>query len=520
MRFIWLLLKWLGLNVATQRISLAGSLTSRVASGAVPSGKDQVFINCFPVVTKNAITNKGEVALVKRAGINYTAVAIASSSYTNSGTGWCVWSGGNQRAIIGMKNTGAKSPTVWDETGTQVGGFLIGGGGALTNDVVTSITETLISNVPTLVALVTKFPTTGNILEGFWYNATTAVWTLINDADFPPNQATALRIVGDPVHLDGYMFVMDINGRIWNSDLNSVVNWTSTSFIDASASPDRGVGLAMSGQYIAAFSEKSIQFFQNAGNATGSPLTRVPKTINIGAVLTTGTKTIQKIGDIVYFIGYNKEDNSAGIYRLVDTNIEKISNQAIDDLLNVSGGPNYPNISGSLVLNSMNHVMFSFSSTNSPNGNLMYCTNTGVWWFMKHRSTSNAITTAWQGNLVIGRFLYTATTGYQDDSSTSANVQMTARTGPIDFGTDNLKEFVSFRLIADTQTTSGNLEVSYSDNDYSSFSTAKNIDMTQQQKKLDAGLGWGRQRAWQLYEDVNRPFRARYIDIEYEVAEE
>jgi len=115
-------------------------------------------------------------------------------------------------------------------------------------------------------------------------------------------------------------------------------------------------------------------------------------------------------------------------------------------------------------------------------------------------------------NLLVG----SANLSFSDNSTPYT---MTVQTETMDFGTDDLKEFRSLRLIADTQTVAGNLTVSFSNDDFASFSTPKNIDMTLQQKKLEAGLGWGRQRAFKLEETVDRPARIKFMDVTWDVSE-
>ena len=60
--------------------------------------------------------------------------------------------------------------------------------------------------------------------------------------------------------MDGYTFVMCTNGQIWNSDLNSVEDWTlaSVQYVTAQKKPDAGVGIALYQNSIVAFSSSSM----------------------------------------------------------------------------------------------------------------------------------------------------------------------------------------------------------------------------------------------------------------------
>lgn len=77
------------------------------------------------------------------------------------------------------------------------------------------------------------------------------------------------------VYLDGYFFVMDVKARIWNSALGDGTSWDALDFVTAEKEPGAGVALAKSQNYVIAFKEWSTEFFYDAANATGSPLSAV-----------------------------------------------------------------------------------------------------------------------------------------------------------------------------------------------------------------------------------------------------
>jgi hypothetical protein len=493
--------------MAKQRIPLVGSIIARQDNGVVSSDKDQVFTNCFPVVNTNALTKQSSADLVKRRGYSLAFTIGSSSSFAES-IGYCVWSGYNDLAVFSQTNTTGAKVEIYDSTGTIVGAQFAGVH-------CTSITETLISNVPTLVALVYN-STSYTVQDAFYYQAGGA-WTKITDAEFPGNNS--LKTVGEPVHKDGYMFIMDEFGRIWNSDLNSLTAWTSTSFVDANDAPDKGAGLALSGNMIAALGRRSIQFFQNAGNATGSPLTRVPKTINLG-IENIGSvyRAYLTVADVTYFIGFNREDAVRGVYMLSGTEYTKVSNTFIDELLNAASY-SYVHIVGTFTDHDQLHVLFRAAVVSVMY--FVYTPKTGVWWKFTPATDWSLVGAACDSSLISGRSLYSTFSGaVLEGKDNGTAFTLTVQTRANDHGTDNLKECTVFRLIADTQTVAGNVAVSYSDNDGVSFSTPKNIDMTQKQKKLDAGLGWFKSRIWKFTDTVARPFRASAFEVEWEEAEE
>jgi len=334
-------------------------------------------------------------------------------------------------------------------------------------------------------------------------------------------------LVGNMVHMDGYAFVMDKNGRIYNSDLNTLTTWASTSFLESQVYPDNGVGLARIKDLVIAISSSSIEFFRNSGNATGSVLTRIASAAKrVGGrqeyLLQLDTyETIRVVNDDVYFIGTSPDSSATGVFRIRGGDVTRISNQMIDNAMTY---PYFWGFVGVIQMYQMNHLILTTSAIVADEESYCYCIETGNWWIFKANLASpKPISCASGGAFLSSCMNFTSNLLVGTTSPSFSDVgsiyTMTVQTETMDFGTDDLKEFRSLRLIADTQTSTGNLKVSFSNDDFASFSTPKNIDMTLQQKKLEAGLGWGRQRAFKLEETVNRPARIKFMDVTWDVSE-
>jgi len=334
-------------------------------------------------------------------------------------------------------------------------------------------------------------------------------------------------LVGNMVHMDGYAFVMDKNGRIYNSDLNTLTTWASTSFLESQVYPDNGVGLARIKDLVIAISSSSIEFFRNSGNATGSVLTRIASAAKrVGGrpeyIFNLDTyETIRVVNDDVYFIGTSPDSSATGVFRIRGGDVTRISNQMIDNAITF---PYFWGFAGVIQMYQMNHLILTTSAIVAAEESYCYCIETGNWWIFKADYASQRPISCASGGTFSSSYLNftsilmggSASASFSDNGSTYT---MTVQTETMDFGTDDLKEFRSLRLIADTQTVPGNLTVSFSNDDFVSFSTPKNINMTLQQKKLEAGLGWGRQRAFKLEETVNRPCRIKFMDVTWDVSE-
>lgn len=486
--------------MTTVRFPLVGSLTNRNVDAAIVEAEDQSFTNCYPELNTNPLTGKSSIVLNKRPGVAASADVQASAS---AGHGACVWTSNSASAsptIFSFVKSTATSIMFFNTSGTQIGGDV-----ANTN-ACPFLTDTLISGTGNLTATLVDSGTSA--LEA-WYFPEGGAWTQITDADFPSN------IQLSHCHMDGYMFVITNRGAIHNSDLNSLSAWTSTSFINAQSMPDNGVGLARHRNFVIAFGDYSLEFFFNAGNATGSPLSRVDDSVRRVGALRSTSRAIMTIGDTVYWLG-RTDSGAGGVYRLKGFEPEKISPPAIDKLVTMG---TISVIAGSFTLHGKSHIAFYTAS----NVVLCFCTETGFWWWF---TLADGIVTpaSFVGANALNGFSYLtaessakifsfnpSTPVWQDNSSAYT---MTVRTDSLDHGTHKRKFYKSLALIGDTQSAASAVGVSYSDDDYSTFGTARNIDMNATQRRLFR-LGSSRRRAWQFTHSANTPCRLEAVEIEY-----
>lgn len=132
-------------------------------------------------------------------------------------------------------------------------------------------------------------------------------------------------------YMDGYFFVMDIYGVIYNSDLNSPGTWNALDYITAESQTGNGKALAKSLNYIVAFKEWSTEFFYNAGNTNGSPLDRVDNGFTlIGCA--SGTSIAELDGSLLWVSQSRGEGR--GVYAMQGIQQAKISTPDIERILN------------------------------------------------------------------------------------------------------------------------------------------------------------------------------------------
>lgn len=167
-----------------------------------------------------------------------------------------------------------------------------------------------------------------------WYIEESADTTLvaITDTDFPGNMAN-VSIAGGGAVLDGTLYVMDIEGLIYGSNLNDPTVWDPLNVIGVTREQDTGVYLTKHHDHIVAIGVKSIEFFYNNANAVGSPLERRSDiSYRTGA---TDRKSVYNTGDHIYFFGAERT-GTTGLFEVTQFSLSKISNDTIDTYMAIT----------------------------------------------------------------------------------------------------------------------------------------------------------------------------------------
>lgn len=153
------------------------------------------------------------------------------------------------------------------------------------------------------------------------------VLTQITDTDYPSETVPGV------VSLDGYIFVMTAKAEIHNSDLETPTAWNALNFITAEMEPDSGVALAKHLNYVVALGNWSTEFFYDAANATGSPLSRLESSaLWIGCA---AARSVVNIGNNLVWVA---KDRTKGrfVMALEGLTAQRVSTPAIDRILTAS----------------------------------------------------------------------------------------------------------------------------------------------------------------------------------------
>jgi hypothetical protein len=458
-------------------IMIVGKLTAS-------STKDQHYINCWPEKVDNPFLGTSRYFISKRPGFLTNHIPAVG----NIGTAIHIWAGKSPGTDI-ISAFGSANSTVYNGTTSL---------GTVSGQIV-SITDTLVGAVPNLL-----FTTSSN--RGYYYPEGGAL-TQILDVDFP------ISITGQFVTLNGYNYIMTPLGQIWNSDLNSISNWTSTSFLSVNSKPDSGLGLLKHKNYIVGFGKESIEFFQNTDNLTGSPLIPVSQlTINIGAINQHSFKTLD---DTIAWIGSSAQSR-IGVYLLDGLNPKRVSSPTIDGIL--SAIPPETLYLNTIVLAGKTFIVIVSTSDSRT---FVYCLEDGYW----HEWAGT--TTLWTHMAGLGattKNIYAvsrATTSgkvyvitpvrfvFQDDG---VSYTVTAQTIPVDGGSQRRKFGSKLWVIGDKYSTSNQLSISWSDDDYTTFSTVRTIELSSTDPYLSA-IGSFRRRSFKITQTNSMPLRLETLEI-------
>jgi len=478
-------------------LPLASSYNERGVAGfthSVTNSEDQRKVNCFYELAKNALTGKGTLTLAKRPGVTIDASTYGSSSQLSYIVLNPVGNAPAARIVFNVLSGDVRSSTAANNVVIVTG---VGNAFPIYCD------TTVISNVRYAVVQIST--TTGNSdSSAFTYYASSSdiilgnAWTHITDGDF-----TSLVFVGKMEHMDGYAFIMDSTSRIWNSDVNSLANWTATSFITKGIQLDSPVGLARLGLKILAFGQESVEVFYNAGNTAGSPLGRIPNlATNIGLIPTVRNATSNAVGGgthyyatlehRIYFVGGRSGvsegsiSKNCGLYMFDGQSFDKVSTGYIDKMLSEESSNNSIYSVNVVSIQGQAGIAICLSVPSSATQRFLVFFPEWKEWF---EWTSTIYSPVNDGGYHIGivqpqkLFTFAATDNWQDNAVSYAwSTQFKLPTN------GSSRKFMSmYGVDADTDTTTNDLTAEISTDDCATFSTLGTIPLNQDRKVLFRG---------------------------------
>lgn len=366
------------------------------------------------------------------------------------------------------------------------------------------------------------------------------------------------------VYLDGYLFASD-GLSIYNSGFTGGVHdpfvWAALDFITPQSMNTTGLlKIAHHQNNIVAFGPTSIEFFYNAGNPVGTPLAprRDLSIPNVGLLYTRPSSGITPVGGLPAYTDIDGGQTGAflshttggivGVHLLSNFQIIKISDDRIDKYLNYNetvDNPRHHTIH-TIIINGKVYLLLgirSYISSTEIVKSFLYDLELNLWieWIVDtnlHTSgafniiasaplySSGSFSSTPLGSFVqfIDGKIYLLDSGalspvYRDydSSSTYRNISVSIQTPKFrgQAGEHAASKFMTeLSLIGDRGASTNNVSVEYTDNDYQTYSTARNLDVSVADKRLTQ-LGTFQERAFRLTHTANLPLRLEHAEIEY-----
>lgn len=439
--------------------------------------KDSRLVNCYLETSA-----EGDIWIYGRPGL-----AEYSTSPPGPGQGAYNWKGDVFFILNGtLYKNGVTVPGVLDQTG---GAYRF---------------SQILGATPKLVF--------GNGVKTYAYNGTSISADLHSiDVDFP------LITVKGIVYLNGATYVMDRNGVIWGSVVNSVDqpgDWSALNFIAAQIEPDDGVALAKQLVYVVAFGQWSTEVFFDAGNPQGSPLGNVQGSkISYGCA---NADSVREIDDRLFWVSSTR---SAGVQvsMMDQLNHQIISTKNVDRILQSSTLANI--ISSQLKIDGHSFYILTLKDVNTT---LVYDLVEGEWhvWTDTNGNYFPISDYTYTGNPKKHLFqhesngkVYYVSTDYNTDAG--SKIIRDIFTPIFDANTRRRKQLNIMEFIGD-ETPGSVLYVRYSDDDFKTWSNFRGINLNQKKPML-TGCGTFTKRAYHFRHWADCRFRMQAVDVQYDL---
>lgn len=496
----------------TTRIPLIGETFVRPNEDVVTS-IDQWFINCTFNQRIHPITGEKHITVAKRPGF--------SSQHPITGASILL-----AAEVLPLNLANSVGYSLYRQSGTN--DIIIAESTTIVDVIAASLSDTSCgsSRIQPIVLSSNQigilfWVNDNGTLRGFIYNRNTDTTTELTDADFP--DAT---MIGNFVVMNGYVYIMTYDtGSIYNSELNQPTNWLSTSFINTQAQ-QQGCGIAHYKNKIVAFGTDYIEFFEDVGNPTGSPLRRMDSEAIKGfgifqtrqGRLNSSFQYYEAL-DTVFWLNNNETKMGPGVYMLQDFKPVKVSSNSLDRLLGAANmgiagafemyGRKYLLIhNAALVLYVLDIELKIFTRWDSSldfeldgGGQLAILPASGVKDIQVYGDRGFS-------DMTIGR---SASPVFVDGG---AAYTMSIQTAIVDLGTEKRKRLRKLKLIGFDADAASTTSISWSDNDYGLFNTPRTVDFNNQRTYL-SNCGMFRRRAFKITNSANTKWEAEAAELDY-----
>jgi len=450
---------------------------------------DAKMVNCFAEKTENA------VAIVKRPGTQY------SSTITGTAQGQFAYLNANYFIV---------NDTIYPSGATT------GPGIALPSVLVAAQPCCFISSVQAGAPLTTIQNTAGQL---WTFNGLVAV--NVTDANY-----LSAQVGFGMAYLDGVYYAMRLDGQVIGSAINDPTTWPALDFAQADVTYGEGVAVSRHLNYVLAFYQKGLQVYWDANaapNTQGIALLPVlSASFRVGCF---HPATITELGDSCFFVSIN-EQFGRQVQMLVGLQLQVISTPYIEKILENLTLQQIGDNTWSFGITIVGH-QFYVLTLSQLNLTLIYDVQLSLWntW----SSVVGGVEQYFTGRFYLasedpsspkGDLLQDVSTGLQMQMlptvyvDATGPINVTCITPPYDWSTSNYKRFNQISQLADSIDTT--IAVSFSDDDYQTFSTPRDIDLNGPRNQLRR-CGSSRRRIWKMFHQDNTPLRLYDVRMDMDV---
>ena len=326
------------------------------------------------------------------------------------------------------------------------------------------------------------------------------------------------------VFLDSYVVISTPSGRVYTSNVGNPAIWNPLDYVTAEAEPDQSTGIAKYLNFVLDYGQWSLEFFYDAANPTGSPLSPAPSyRIEIGCP---NGNSIVSFEQSVIWIGSSKAEGT-GVFMLNGVAPTKVSDEYIDRIL---GNSNLQYVIAYVF--KFNGHLFYVLTLHDLNVTIVYDISQQAWvqWTMYAIGDSDSgipgiyaeqyfRPSYYAGNNGIyyvldddNGTLYTMSDTYYSDAG--APIYYRSVTSIIDNGLTKRKFYNRVEIVGDK--VGATMNIRRSDDDYQNWSPYRTVDLSKPRPQIYQ-TGQARRRAWEFLCTENVPLRLETAEIDLEI---
>lgn len=461
-----------------KRLPLIGAMSNRTYL----SDKDQRFVNIFPETRKVDQIENIKIYLQKRPGL------LLYKEYTEGqGRGLFFFNGKLYIAI---------GDTLWEDGVTP------------TSKITFTASTGKVSGVVGNSSIIGDYLFICDGTSG-WIIETTGTVTLVTDVDFPTPHTVSVTFI------DGYILIAK-GSDIYNCDLDDPLSWNGTNFISAEIFPDPIVALARQNNQVVAIGSVSIEFLYDAANASGSPLSN-----NDGTVIQIGCAAAHAIYQNERYCAFVGQSDSGGraVWFIDGFKPNKVSDEYIERILDQEESMEDCSGYGFRIFGHM----FYLINLITVNRTLVYDVDEKLWheWSSNNEGQHSVFIC---DHMVDGEdgFIYVLHKTDGDVYKLDVSQYIDADHGDIlvelvtnKYDMDTYKrKFMSSLLLVGDRYDDNEVDVSWSDDDYQSFTTPITVNLSDDYPTIKA-LGSFRRRAFKIQHTADKHLRLESLEVSY-----